>query len=721
MTHLRPNQSHRVWNPARLAAAGVMLLCVSAQPALATSPCPIGLRDGRPVTLDGHRGVEWDDSTVTTSGGPCFGTLLDLNGSSTARNVTIYSKRFTRAGVGYLGFFFEVPDHTLSASGAPLPNGERIILQFDPNLSGGPSLQNGALDIDKDYRIDIIHKWLPSATDPSRIADFDPSDALATEDGVQIMVKDGSGPPGICTHSNWEIIASVPTTKQPAVVVRKATTTLPGSETGYTAEVEVPLALLGNPAGDIGVALAIVNDFNSCLQSGVCDGYGASFPDGLPVNNADNPVELCMDSWTRPETWATGYRSSPPGDVYFARDPWWNSSDVDALRCGVVDNTWYQPACRLNVRSWLRKSSTTNQVRNVLYLWSWPGIGQREWHVVDLKKNVTITSARQLEDSAEARITDAITEHPCVRAYVMPPTFRPDFDESRIRGGATGILTQAELDTMVSLYGLQAQHHAQQNITLAGTTACPDGVCLAGSLPVTTQRLAWLDVGAEPAAATAELGALVSALSPISRAYADDDREGRQPLPVPSSHPLRTGIGSQVLFHGVERKVDTSKYVMLQVRAFGYRASPVQTTPRYNFIEEIGGIIKMIPLAQLKQKQKDAVRFDFDVGNPADFPRVVFLQADIKGPLGVQIPPLQLDLQPRLFQPGDTQKYTAYLGKRCDCECFDLKCKIECDRQASSGATAIAGSLALFGTVGIGGLAYFRRRLRPQRHRGHGG
>lgn len=59
--------------------------------------------------------------------------------------------------------------------------------------------------------------------------------------------------------------------------------------------------------------------------------------------------------------------------------------------------------------------------------------------------------------------------------------------------------------------------------------------------------------------------------------------------------------------------------------------------------------------------------------------------------------------------------------EECNCSCLDVKCKMECDKQANAGPTAIAGSLVLFGTIGVGGLAYFRRRQRPERHDKQGG
>lgn len=46
----------------------------------------------------------------------------------------------------------------------------------------------------------------------------------------------------------------------------------------------------------------------------------------------------------------------------------------------------------------------------------------------------------------------------------------------------------------------------------------------------------------------------------------------------------------------------------------------------------------------------------------------------------------------------------------CKCNCGDFKCKVECNKLASNGYNPLAASLALVGTLGIGGFAFKRRR-----------
>ncbi|HYN38746.1 MAG TPA: hypothetical protein VES39_05800, partial [Rhodospirillales bacterium] len=93
----------------RTAAAVLALFALAGAglPALAASSCPLGFRSGSAPTIDGNRsGTEWGDASITASGSPCLGRLLDVGG--TFGNVTVYSKRYTRGGAAYLGLFLEV-------------------------------------------------------------------------------------------------------------------------------------------------------------------------------------------------------------------------------------------------------------------------------------------------------------------------------------------------------------------------------------------------------------------------------------------------------------------------------------------------------------------------------------------------------------------------------------------------------------------------------------
>lgn len=51
----------------------------------------------------------------------------------------------------------------------------------------------------------------------------------------------------------------------------------------------------------------------------------------------------------------------------------------------------------------------------------------------------------------------------------------------------------------------------------------------------------------------------------------------------------------------------------------------------------------------------------------------------------------------------------------CKCNCGDFKCKVECNKLAGNGHNPLAGSLALLGTLGVGGFAFKRRRRSDDR------
>ncbi len=597
----------------------VALLLALAPPLAATSPCPIGLQTGTAVTVDGVQGAEWNDASQLTSASPCFETLLDEDGVS--KDITVFSKRYTRTGVNYLGFFLEVNDTSTEFGGGLLLNGERIAFQFDANLSGGGVLAGAGADVAKDYKVQIVHRW-------------EQLDADLELENVQVTVFDGSGDPGFCGHPVWnDITAGLPAAQTPTVAVRQLS-----APTRYTVEVEIPLALLGNPAGDVGAALAVVNDFGTCV-SGVCDGYGASIPNNLPVTNADNPVNGCQDGWSIPDTWATGYVTTPPPDVWLSHVPaYWISNDVDAYRCNVQDNSYY-PAdpCRLRVEGCFNNSSSSPQTRNLLFLRGRYGIGVPDWTVVELRKNVSLpASARTCLKSIETTAgLIGLTGHPCIRVYVLPPAFKPDFDEADI----LAITTDAQLTQMSDVYGLSGHHSAQQNISrLAESAVCPDAAC----------QVALLDRQPDlprPEVRTASLSAPLL-FAPLQR----EEPGGEQDPPVVRDP------GGHVLLPPADLEKLGRDHLIIQVRGFG-TGQPPSDKPPYNFHEEIGGIVQLIPVGVLQQQGE--IRFQFEVGNPTREEKTIFLQLDAHIPPGLEGVELALDTKPQRFKPGEVRKVTA--------------------------------------------------------------
>ncbi len=602
--------------------AGCAALALSVGPAHAAAPCPISLQQGTDIgTVDGARGPEWDDaatlaSLATTSSG-CLGTLLDEDG--TFRPVTIRSKSYTApGGAAWIAFFFEVQDASQTQSdGSILANGEVLVLQLDADLSEGETLSQGASPLSRDWKIEARHFW--ETADPA-----DPDNVAVTT-----RFYDSSGDSPFCALAGpsvpfWnEIVSGLTPATTPQIAVRKD---FPG---GYTIEVAVPMALIGNPSGDIGVALSIVNDHGSCVGgSGVCDGHGLAFPSDLPITNADNPVLGCGHSWIAPDSWATGYTNQAPGDVTLSHNPrFWTSEDVDALACGTVDNNYYPGnPCRMTVRANLRNASTSDQIRNILVLKGDHGAGVVDWSFVDLIEGVSVPAGGQMSSlSAEHSDLDGLAGHPCVRAYALPPNIDPTFDLARMQS----ITSAAELTALVDTYGLRDQHSAQQNISRRpDTDVCPNAACRIN---------AWLQQPAQFNLADHPL---------IAPAFAQDAPAPRTTVftVAPGVHQsaegqkagILTGLSSDVGLDPETLAKISETDAVVEFVALGYREpdnieGPLPD-PRHNLLEVVGGAIERIPLTRIADNQEIALTLN--VGNPAEVARNIGVSVRVYDPTG---------------------------------------------------------------------------------------
>ncbi|HYN40122.1 MAG TPA: hypothetical protein VES39_12810, partial [Rhodospirillales bacterium] len=489
--------------------------------------------------------------------------------------------------------------------------------------------------------IDIVHRWASSPDDSGLVSD------------VQTRVLDGSGAPGLCRHPRWtDVTGGVDAANRPQVAVRK------DLQGGYKVELEVPLSLLGSPSSDVGVAFAVVNDFATCMMPGVCDGYGLSFPGGLPFTNLDNPVQGCGASWTRPDTWAVGYFDSPPGDVYLSRSPLpWTSEDVDGLACGQVDNTYYPAApCRLAVRVNVRNSSAAAQVRNLLYMRGDHSTGPVDWRVVDLRTGVSVPpgSSGTVFDSAETANVAGLAGHPCVRVYVLPPAFRADFPETRIRA----MTSETEMAAMAAAYGLQDLHWAQQNISVAAAgTTCPYAGCAISALDAPPAAQAARPDAAPEAGSRALSDMRPSIVAAASAAPSALSKPGDRPE---GGMAIVEAPGSRVLLAPKDEKRLAADHVLVSVTSFGYRDGGETATPRYNFIEVVGGIVQAVPTALLREAGTVAV--NFNVGNPGDTARTLSFRTDVQAPAGFADARLAMSsflAAPQRFAPDEVREAAA--------------------------------------------------------------
>ncbi len=657
---------------------------------LAEQPCPLGLLVGSdPGAPDGVKGTGWNDATSVASGSACLGLYTDLNGGIPgSRTLTISSKRYSRGGVSYAGFLFEVPDLTTSQPGGlPLFNGEKIILQLHRDVSGGNTLTGSGASA-SEYKIEITHKWDTTTGTPN--------DGLHVGSKVELYAGATAAPCNPVDKQHWSPYTP-PAADQPTAAV---TNKLPNGSGGYTAEIEVPLSLLGSPAGDIGIAILVLNDTGSNCTGTSCDAYGAAFPDSLAVRNGEVPLQSLCTSWNKPDNWGTGYASTPPGDVFFVHTPvYWNSVDIAAMHCTTEDNNWYnQQRCQLSVRANLRNSFGSSQTRNVLYLWGDPGMGQLTWRVVEMRENIAAAVGETSVTSSSAHIDVAVapTDHPCVRAYVLPTAYPTGWSKAIIEGfgpNHDGAFTDAELTTLISAYGvgIYDQHSAQENMTRIDGQNCPDAGCLAWFDGSPGTRLAFA-----PSSDGLGLPRYAGGFGLIGMAQAQE-RVGK------AGGTTGDGAAGRILMSGRNLERYAGENVIIQVREFAATPAPADNTSPYNILEEVAGVIKMVPVRDLGKP----VPFVFTVGNPGKVARAISLHVDTLAPSGVQAPAVHLPSSLGTMQPGEEHRVKAVIGR---CGYFDIVCWIEL-LLLTLDLRAIVALLVLL--LVIVGVIWLLRRRRP--------
>jgi opacity protein-like surface antigen len=662
-SHIHPERNLLERSTVRILATIFFLLTVlTLSSSSALGQCQIGFRPGSSIadgSIDGTQGTKWNDASILRSGDPCMSFLPDwdqatMSGGGHAaptisQMVRVLSKRDTTA----LYIAFDVTDRTRDRRdpgniGSALAVGERIILQFDSDNGHGASLNN-------DFRIDVTHRWQVSGSDITLIAP---------------TYSDSSGAAGgLCATASFAPLAFPGGAGGIQIKAR-----LTG--TGYFIEFKVPLNKINNPTNDIGFAFAVINDLGFHDGDGNDDATGISFPTALPIVNDTNPLfPECQ--WVIPSQWGLGFFTTGLDDVTISRLPdWWNSSAVNVFACGAPNYIYYPGhPCRVSMKATLTNSSANNQTRNLLYLWAEHGSNPVVWHVIDLQKNVTVPPGTNVMPTSGELSDPSIknkTTHPCVRVYILPSTFRVDFDESMI----LAINSQTQLDTMVMKYGLQDQHNAQKNITREATiNDCPDSGC----------RISRNAVPGMPSSANVEAllssrlpdgiaGYDTAADSSLSQDSSSDATTLRlvnagfvmpaASLPQTAARPLISTTGHPILLSGDEAREFGRDNVIVQVRAFGFsKRRPGSSS--YNFIEGLGGVMHLFPVSMFRERKE--VPFELNVGNPGTFPRTIFLVVDFYVPPGTLTGvTVDMDSGEKEFQPDETKvaRGTVKIGTR---------------------------------------------------------
>lgn len=643
----------------------VVLLLAAGVEASAQSPCRVGFLSGNaPANIDGDNAItsgttrEWSDASVIASGDPCFGWLLDQDNAGPGKSVRVASKRYTRSGQHFIGFYVEVMDSSASGplSSGSLASGERFIVQFDPNDSGGPELGVASA---LDFRVVVEHAWAPSG---SQI-----TDARATLSDSNFRSPCGGG------TQNWRAGAA-------AAGLVVAARIMTG---GYKFELEIPLTVIGIsgafPTSEIGIAFAVINDYGGCLSgtSGAScpNSGGAGFPSDIPITTLNNPASGCHLSWIIPNNWAGSSSTAPtPGHVTIKRIPEpWDSMSLLAFPCGssAAGYTYFPThPCKVELKAWLDNTTGTIQDRNVVFLWIKAGTGApNEIKFISLVPVSVAAGLMQgpFSSGLWSGIPTGHDNHPCVRAYILPAVLRPEFDGPEIRA----ITDFGHITTMVSTYGLIEDNWAQKNITRHDSaTDCDAGSsCFAARndpnrLPdASGERVA--SIPAETAPVFASGGPRVlqtrDSVLPIGVLPAlTNVTESAQKMPDP---PVFGNPGHRISMAPGELRTFSRDNVVVQVRTFETEQPTTTSESYYRFARNTGGVIHLFPVKMLETR--GFIPFEFDVTGmplaPATSsaeagPRILNMGIDLLAPpsiaANVQI---AIDASPRPIRPGETQ------------------------------------------------------------------
>jgi hypothetical protein len=655
----------------------LVILYYAASPGVkACTDCTIGLPNGTmPTSTDGIRGTEWNDASVLTSGDACLTTIFDNapGGVITPRIIRVFSKRYDRGGPR-VGFFFEIPDTSQTRPdtlNGMLITGERIVLQFDSNKSRGAQLAGGNALFSQanDYQIVISHKGGNNI-----------GNVLQLE--VKIFERDT-----FCTPTPvWNDITSTVTSNQPVVAVRNDQLATPG---GYAAEIEIPLALLGTPTSDMGFAFAVINDTGNCATQ-VCDGFATAFPNtpNLPITNMIHPVQGTCDgfgNWIVPDEWGTATFGPATGAVTVERTPDYSSNNgLKVFECNSTtpNYTWYKTRpCRARLEAFLTNTTGAPQRRNLLFLWAQFGAGDPgEYTFVSLVKDVVVPVGTNMGPFYAFPSSPHLWEnmprdedaHPCVRVYVLPTNFVPDFPESFF----TATMSRQKVRDMMTAYCLGEDQWTQKNISGATDPTmveCPDASCRVAANDMKDIEPQTSNTWGELAAAqpfgdplpssrahvTTDNGPLLRALSlqPIVNTWPG----ATSPLPPQGQDnrpPIVAKPGTNVLMANDEFRLFSRNNVIVQVHAYGFSASPSTQVPRYNFIEDMGSITQLVPVELLMQLGE--FPFQFNVVN-ADVARTIFYTVDVFIPAQVSQTQIGLDIQRTHYAANEKRIVRAFV------------------------------------------------------------
>ncbi|MCA3141053.1 MAG: hypothetical protein ACK5YW_09180 [Betaproteobacteria bacterium] len=650
------------------------------------------------VTIDGTIDTtEWRDASFSLSGQGCLSAFHDGSKNNPMRkDLKVYAKQ--DGNNVYLAF--DIPDSTSNVSAGA---GEKLIVQFDSSqqLQNQLTMASTKLVVTNFRRNGDIYDT--SSQGSCMSAPCRGTKAYYKATGSRMC--SGNNVPNWIQHS-W------PTSIEVGI---------DNNDTSrYRIELKVPKTQIQmgvSPNDILNLALIVVNDLGTTTGNAV-DAFAARFPSDLPVaapsnllTNPADPTSGCND-WMKPAKWGIA-AANLSGDVTINKgDPPWTSPDIAVLGCpNYSDSATYQyqsTPCRFKVKATLHNTGASADYRDVLVVVSPHGTGQTNWQVIDLIPNVQVgvggsnsasektnyarTSGQTTSDGGYRPMADS-PGHPCVKVYVLPTSDNGRFPKSRLSNGAA--LSDGDLQTLMTAYGLSdGLHVAQQNISMTGGTC--SGACAMAGLdgPVRAADMGTLD---RPAITFASFD-----FELISGAFAQ--YTGRADRGIPGN--LRESYGRE--------------NIILSLAAFAYPTSVPPSGTTYRIIEPIGGVIQLFPTSLIKNNGSLPIKLL--VGNTQPVEQAVFLTVQAAHfPPGLEGTQYSLPQDPIVIAPGQTTTIQGQLGKPC--QCGDQRCllnKVFASNERP-GLGEFPAGLALFSTLGVGGLAFLRRRKRDTIKPGHTG
>lgn len=712
---------------------GFLTLVFMGTPISALARCMIPFPDAATLpTIDGQiNDAEWLDSEETsTEKHGCFDGLVPVDARTMRDADNLY-------------FALKVKDQTLPRASYL---GERVIIRLSPGNLDGSTLSS-PLGSPQSYLINVGHKWTQTTLDADR--------SFRVSSGQVACPKDSpAGAPNGVTVSTWEDQG------WPNGLEVKIGNVVSGK--GYELEFKIPktaIGIIGKIPNAIAFAFVVVDDSTPRDEPTKQLAFASWFPIDLEVEQADkttgalinpanDPLGGACDQWNQTKNWglASGKRDVPVysvgedvNAVYISRKPnKYASEDIDVVQCpdyaGRGDQYTYFPGapCRMKVKYRLRNTKTVAQRVDVLVLATVPlNKFEHEYRVLEFREGVTVPAApiQNAEASVEVVTTTldgadfafAPTKGtygaPCVSVYILPRSDSALFPKSLMR--TTTTYRQDQLEDLKKAYKHdEGTHEAWLNVSQLSfpTNVCPTPSCRGASLDgpsfaamgVALSRpigitLRFLEDELLPVA-HAEGSA-----TPLSDRLSDvrDDKPGKKQegpeIPLSDLVPGVPPIPQQL----IERFGASNVIVRIDAHILG---SDANIPGRYNITRNLVSMFKLIPVNVLLEK--NSLLFDVFIANDKTTPQIVFLKAVVQvphPPLWVGPgPELMLARAPRMLAPGASYMVQGRIGKPC--ECGDLGCFVASGQFASNSSLVLVGSLAIFGTLGVGGIAFLRRR-----------